>query len=438
MNTFQSTGPPRRPATLAEAFEPEALPQQVVRRRFGPSAALGRAVIGIPVNAFQLLGLNPDMMQHYPLLVSWLLRMPRLIQPRYELKRLVPLMMLLSSIGAGCRYCTAHSCAVALGNDVPADAISLIVRDMRAWGSISDSTRTVHIPGVSADQVAAVREAGHALGQLPSTYTKGHRRRLERYFTSDQIEALVSGAVLMGWLNKLMDGLGVRLEADAVTTAEAVLGPAGWNPGRHLVDQVNVDYTSRIIGAAKPIRRLLSVAVPAQRAERAIGRWVAGVPAPKENLEEYMFAATGYRWPLLSQLNNRKTARAIATLLVDVLGARPARFTPRIGLAATAPLWRRYATVEAQGSPALEEMVSSLKDTGTSFGVRGQPMQHRTPLDDAVLSFGMASLSSPTNMPQRTVEAGRRLGAPNAIAALGVIGTASVIHRLDRALNPPS
>jgi AhpD family alkylhydroperoxidase len=125
----------------------------------------------------------------------------------------------VASAAAGCRYCQAHTAAhaVHLGVD---DAKLAELWSFETSERFDDRER------------AALRLALHA-GQHPNGATDADFAECRRYFTDDQITAIVAVCALFGFLNRWNDTMATDLEPAPRDVAERVLAPQGWNPGDH-------------------------------------------------------------------------------------------------------------------------------------------------------------------------------------------------------------
>ena len=125
----------------------------------------------------------------------------------------------VTSAAAGCRYCQAHTAAhaVHLGVD---EAKLAELWSFETSELFDDAER------------AALGLALHA-GQHPNAVTEADFDACRRYFTDDQITAIVAVCALFGFLNRWNDTMATTLEDAPHEVASRVLAPQGWNPGRH-------------------------------------------------------------------------------------------------------------------------------------------------------------------------------------------------------------
>src|SRR6185436_5122269 len=253
------------------------------------------------------------------------------------------LAMRAASWTARCAYCTAHTCSFTLRRGSPPAKLA---------GELT-----------AAEQAAVA--VGEALARIPCDLTPDQRQELSRHFSPADAERLVLGVVLMGFLNKFMDAVGIDLEAAAVEEVSAVLAPTGWNPGKHLICTAQPEDPSL---AARPggrdslaTRLALLRHVPA--AVRLEQSWIRGVPSTWPAVGTWLKAATGHDFPLLAKVRSRRAVRAIATVLRDNLTASGSRLGLRTkilaglvyaSVAGNETLAREARTLAARTSPPVD------------------------------------------------------------------------------------
>ncbi len=125
----------------------------------------------------------------------------------------------ITSAAAGCRYCQAHTAAHAEHLGVDADKLAEL------W-SFETS------PRFDDAERAALRLALHA-GQHPNAVTDADFEECRRYYTDDQITAIVAVCALFGFLNRWNDTMATPLEDRPGQVATRLLAPQGWDAGRH-------------------------------------------------------------------------------------------------------------------------------------------------------------------------------------------------------------
>ncbi len=125
----------------------------------------------------------------------------------------------MASAGAGCRYCQAHTAAHASHLGVEAEKLAEL------W-SFETSDR------FDDAERAALRLALHS-GQSPNAVTDEDFAACRRFYTDEQITAIVAVSALFGFLNRWNDTMATTLEQTPRMIADEVLAPQGWTVGKH-------------------------------------------------------------------------------------------------------------------------------------------------------------------------------------------------------------
>lgn len=132
-------------------------------------------------------------------------------------KGLKPLLAMIASRAAGCRYCQAHEAVDAHMREVPDEKIAAIW-EFETSPRFGDAER------------AALRFARDA-SLVPNAVTSAHFEELRRHWDGEIIEIL-SVVSLFGFLNRWNDTMATELEKTPAAFAGSTLGPS-WNPGKH-------------------------------------------------------------------------------------------------------------------------------------------------------------------------------------------------------------
>jgi uncharacterized peroxidase-related enzyme len=132
---------------------------------------------------------------------------------------LKPLVAIVASTAAGCRYCQAHETVDARMRGVDEDKIADI------W----DFERS---PRYSEDERAALRFARDA-SVVPNDVTPAHFEELRRHFDDGEIVEILAVVGLFGFLNRWNDSMATDLEDVPRAFADRTIGPRGWVPGKH-------------------------------------------------------------------------------------------------------------------------------------------------------------------------------------------------------------
>ncbi len=133
-----------------------------------------------------------------------------------ETKSLVALM---SSYGAGCRYCQAHQASSLVHQSVGEEKLA----------ALADFERSELF---TAAERSAMRLA-FASGQHPNAATAEHFEELRAHFDEGEIVELVGVIAMFGFLNRWHETVATDLEEAPLALAPKVLGGLGWEPGRH-------------------------------------------------------------------------------------------------------------------------------------------------------------------------------------------------------------
>ncbi len=132
---------------------------------------------------------------------------------------LKPLVAIVASTAAGCRYCQAHESVDAMMRGVPDEKIAAI------W----DFERS---PLFDEGERAALRFARDA-SVLPNQVTPAHFEELRRYWDEGEIVELLAVIGLFGFLNRWNDSMATDLEDVPMGFASRTLGPGWGGPGKH-------------------------------------------------------------------------------------------------------------------------------------------------------------------------------------------------------------
>jgi uncharacterized peroxidase-related enzyme len=132
---------------------------------------------------------------------------------------LKPLIAIVSSQSAGCRYCQAHEAVDARERGVDADKIAAV------WEFETS-------PLFSEAERAALRMARDASLQ-PSMARKEHFDELREHYTEGEIVEIMAVVSLFGFLNRWNDTMATDLEIEPFTFASGTYDAGRWNPGKH-------------------------------------------------------------------------------------------------------------------------------------------------------------------------------------------------------------
>lgn len=132
---------------------------------------------------------------------------------------LKPLLAIVSSTAAGCRYCQAHETVDASMRGVDAAKIAA-VWEFETSDLYSDAERTA---------LRFARDASVA----PNAVTGEHFDELRRFWNDGEVVEILAVIALFGFLNRWNDSMATDLEAMPDAFARATIGASGWNRGKH-------------------------------------------------------------------------------------------------------------------------------------------------------------------------------------------------------------
>ena len=126
----------------------------------------------------------------------------------------------ISSLAAGCRHCQAHGAYGANKFGVPEEKVQAL------WGFETSD--------LFDDRERAALRFGFAAGCVPSAVTAEHHAGLRAHFTDEEARALIAVVALGGFMNRYNDALATVTDQESVDWATEVLGPVGWDIGKHV------------------------------------------------------------------------------------------------------------------------------------------------------------------------------------------------------------
>lgn len=132
---------------------------------------------------------------------------------------LKPLIAIVASTAAGCRYCQAHETVDARMRGV-GEAKIAAVWQFETSAEYSDAER------------AALRFARDA-SVLPNAVTDAHFDELRGFWDDGEIVEILAVVSLFGFLNRWNDSMATDLEEVPAASGASTLGPAGWERGKH-------------------------------------------------------------------------------------------------------------------------------------------------------------------------------------------------------------
>lgn len=413
----------RRPPddTLAALLYEHRLSWSVLHDRYGPLLELVRTLLGVVPNCDRYLEIWPPGFRTYNVLVPNFLNLPiSVLGLGGAPAHVVGLGMYVVSRVAECPYCSAHACSFALRRGASPEQMA---EALLGGGSKFDR-----------GELATIAVA-RALGRIPCELTRKERDALIQAYGPDKAEWIVLGMVMMGFLNKFMNAIGVELEGAVVGEVSPLLG-SDWSPGK-----AGFDLDPAAPPKAPPRRDSLSTKlrlVPMlPRALLQDKRWQAGVPTRWPAVGHYLRERTGHDFPVLSKLRHGRAVQSLATMLRENLDPD----TTQVGLRVKVLAGVVFAEVVAD--PALAQDVRALAQRNGVTDTEVDEVARFALSPDAswpgaatslasVLVLARAASHSPAQIDAETVTAVREGGlSPAAIVELvGWLSVLQMLHRL--------
>jgi len=421
----QGTG---HPASLTSLLHDSRISWDDLHDRYDPLLRLVDALLGVVPNCDRYLEIWPPAFRTYNVMVPNLLNLPvPVLGGGGPPPGVVGLAMYVASRSAGCAYCSAHSCSFAMRRGAsPETLAAALLPDRETF---------------SRGELATIAVAS-SLGRVPCELTITQKNALVGEYGERKAEWIALGAVMMGFLNKFMDAVGVELEQPVLDEVSPTMG-ADWSPGKAGAD---LDPAAPR-GPAPPVdglrsRLRLVPLFPAairwdRRAQRGVpGRW----PALGAHLQQH----TGHDFAVLDRLQSKRAARAVATMLCTNLD--PA--TTVVGLEAKVLAGLAFAAVVE--NPQLRADLHALArhlglDDGLTAAVAEFAIDDTAlpptpePAASAALVLTRAAAYSPARIDAATVQTCDGVLPPAAVIEIVTwLSVLQLLHRLTCWVEPPA
>jgi uncharacterized peroxidase-related enzyme len=132
---------------------------------------------------------------------------------------LKPLVAIVASTAAGCRYCQAHETVDAMMRGI----------DERKIAEIWNFERSALYSDAERAALAFARDAS----VVPNAVRPEHFTELRKHWDDGQIVEILAVVGLFGFLNRWNDSMATDLEDMPAAFAGRTIGPHGWSPGKH-------------------------------------------------------------------------------------------------------------------------------------------------------------------------------------------------------------
>ena len=411
---------PEPVSTLASLLRDDAVGWDVLHDRHGPMLEVVRTLLGVVPNCDRYLEIWQPAFRTYNIMVPNFLNVPVSIfglggPPAGD----VGMGMYVTSRTAECPYCTAHTCSFALRRGASPEKMA------RALVPDADT--------FTAGELATVAVA-RSLARIPCELTTQERDALIAAYGNDDAEWIVLAVVMMGFLNKFMDAIGVELEQSLVSEVSTILGD-DWNAGDAGAD---LDPTAALTAnpPADDLRTKLRLVPILPRALRQDIKWQRGVPARWPAVGQYLHDRVGHDFPVLAEVRHKRAVKSIASMLRENLDAD----TTVIGL--EQKVYAGAVFAELVDDAVLRDDVRALArhhgveadlDAVTSFATTGQLPPPEHPASAVLLTLARAVSPSPAEVTAQTLSECRtaNLSSQAIVELVAWIAVLQMLHRLN-------
>ena len=430
--------------TLAQEIEAATVPFSELEKDYRPMLKLVEQLIGVVPNCDPILEIWPTGFRTYNLLVPNLLNLPASLFGQGAPKDLVGLAMYVASRAADCMDCAAHTCSFAQRRGATAEALV----------------------GNYTPIEAAVARVAEGMSRVPADLTKEDIVELRKHLSEKDIEWVVHGAAMMGFLNKFMDTMGVELEESAINDVKDLISSTGWSTGKHAWTAEDIDYFDEA-SDGRPLRpqtngasngeiptapgftevpqdnigTYLKVMRQAPGALRRDFKWTRGVSSRTGEALMQLEDELGYAYSTLASLNHSRPVRAIATVIRDNMDPN----TTTIGVGQKCLIALVYARVvgnEALTAEAIQmaerlapeighKMLTAIGRFAASDLTEAIIPPGLSTVQAAVVMLAKAAAPSPSEINQITIAtAAQALSPPQIVETVVWISVQQLLHRL--------
>jgi alkylhydroperoxidase family enzyme len=420
MTTTADDRSPDAAVPLAPLLGDSLVGWDVLHERYGALLELVDTVLGVVPNCDRYLEIWPPAFRTYNIMVPNFLNLP---VPVLGLggppPGVVGLAMYVASRTAECPYCSAHSCSFAMRRGAAPETVAAALLPDHA--------------SLGRGELATIAVA-RSLARIPCELTAAERTELLDVYGERNAEWIVLGAVMMGFLNKFMDAVGVELEQSVVAEVSGTMGP-DWSPGKAgaLLDPAIPARPAPPVDGWRTRLRLLPLLPAAMRFDR---RWQRGVPSRWPAVGGFLRERTGHDFPVLARLHSPRVRRSLASMLRENLDPTSSAVGIDVKVlagAVFAEIVRDEHLADDVRALARHGGVDRRRLDAAAAVARGEDPQ--LPCHDrrasAALTLARAASHSPARIDATTVAACRDSGLP-AAAIVEIVTWLSVLQMLHR------
>lgn len=322
--------------------------EELFDRGYGPVLMIVKVLIGVIPNCDNYLEIWPAAFRTYNLMVPNFFNVP-VSTLGLGVASEMSLSMYVASRAAECAYCSAHTCSFALRRGTRMESVKRAMETDKALEDLSEAQED--------EKERSVVTVSKGLARVPCDLSKADLAKFKSLFSADDAEKIVCGAIGMGFLNKVMDAIGVELETSTfaetsdVMGVEFSLGKAGHDIGKQQGSPKNPPPTKDgFLTKFHHLRYLPGALMLESKMTRD-----RGIPSSYPATGDYLERLTGCRFPVLQHVLNGRVQFALSAMLRENFDPE----TSVIGLDIKKPLGLIFARV-AQNT-TLEKYMMSLK-----------------------------------------------------------------------------
>eukprot|EP00752_Nemacystus_decipiens_P018246 g16374.t1 len=277
--------------TLEFALRPYRIPADVVREKHEAVLGMITIFLGVTPRHCQYLHIWPPAYECMAVLVPNLWEIPFCDFGFGTIDGgLRGLVAYVVSRAYGCGYCAAH-CA-ALGTIWRGDSVFL-AKNIKAMAPEPD-------PAVFNPKELAAINISKKLGPVPSQVEADDIRNMAAVYTELEQEAVVNSAVVMGFLNRFMDTIGMTLEMEPLEMGIEKLTASGWVAGKSYDPEADAELMAedRVEAVKRAERKknsgffsYIKMVVGAKLADMAS---LKGTPTTEETVSEMCMELAGF------------------------------------------------------------------------------------------------------------------------------------------------